>query len=147
MIYVSIEHLCVTRGAKQFYPSTFLTCFLISGLWWSWCLCPAHTVQEIWLHPGQVTDPLQRLGGKPVTFFCCEASLLTVAPMCWPKQFCDALFFTICFSVLPSPCLLLCSCAGGINDLIWDLPLNIPTSCDTIFAVIKADMGPPIVQP
>lgn len=47
----------------------------------------------------------------------------------------------------PLPSFFSFSSAGGINDLIWDLPFTTPTSCNTAFAIIIADVGPPIVQP
>lgn len=71
------------------------------------------------------------------------------------KMFEEASFSCLCASLahnlfflsssLPPP--LWFSSAGGINALKWDLPFTTPTSCNTAFAIIMADVGPPSVHP
>ena len=51
------------------------------------------------------------------------------------------------FLLLTSSPYFCLSSAGGINDLMWDLPFTTPTSCNTAFAIIIADVGPPSVHP
>lgn len=58
-----------------------------------------------------------------------------------------AIILSLCFTSLRPPPSMWFNSTGGVNGLMWDLPFTTPTSCNTAFAIIIADVGPPIVHP